>query len=111
MLWTRHETPALYGLAAVAYGADTFVVAGNQGAILQSDIYLPPIVIGGRWLGGRGFEITFDGEGGRRYRIQSSRDLTAWLDLITLTSTQPHVQFVDSSATNVPQRFYRVASP
>jgi len=111
VLWTRHETPALYGLAAVVYGADTFVVAGNQGAILQSDLYLPPIVLSGRWLSSQGFEISFDGEVGRRYRIQGSPDLTAWTDLLSLTSAESHVQFTDSAATNFRQRFYRVASP
>jgi len=109
--WTRHETPALYGLTAVTYGADTFVAVGKQGAILQSDIYLPPIVLNGRWLGGQGFEISFDGEIGRHYRILGSPDLSAWTELFSLTCTESHVQFTDSAATNFSRRFYRVASP
>jgi hypothetical protein len=109
--WTRHETQALYGLTTVTYGAETFVVAGSQGAILQSDVYLPPIVVSGRWLGSQGFEISFDGEVGRHYRIQSSADLAAWTDLFSLTTSEPHVQFTDSAATGLARRFYRVVSP
>jgi len=95
----------------VTYGSDTFVVAGTQGAILQSDIYLPPIVLNGRWLGSQGFAISFDGEIGRHYRVQGSPDLIVWADLFSLTSTESHVQFTDSAATNFQRRFYRAASP
>jgi hypothetical protein len=103
--WTRHETQALYGLATVTYGADTFVVAGSQGAILQSDIYLPPIVVSGRWLGSQGFEISFDGEAGRHYRIQSSAGLAAWADLCcSLIRRQQvlHNGFIESFLRNGP---------
>lgn len=49
------------------------------------------------------------------YRIQAATNLganpIAWVDLTNFTATNAIFNFTDHSATNTPQRFYRVISP
>ena len=61
---------------------------------------------------GRVPHLGFTGRLGLGYRVQTSSDLRAWADLIRLTNISDVLQdFLDPSATNVPQRFYRAVAP
>jgi hypothetical protein len=80
-----------------------FTVNGALGA--------QPIVGGGLLRPGRGFQLTLQGVQGQTYRIQASSNLLAWTNLSSVTLSGPSFLFLDSSATNFPERFYRAVSP
>lgn len=52
-------------------------------------------------------QLTLTGGTGRAQRIESSTNLIAWTPLATVPQTNATLQWVDSDATNLPQRFYR----
>jgi hypothetical protein len=54
-------------------------------------------------------QLALTGEPGQ-YTVQVSTDLINWAVLTNLTLTNTSGQFVDASATNYPQRFYRTVS-
>jgi sugar lactone lactonase YvrE len=45
------------------------------------------------------------------YTLQVSTNLVTWTNLVTLTMTNGAVQYNDATATNYPDRFYRLVSP
>lgn len=53
------------------------------------------------------------GEIGRGYRIQTRTNLAEgdWEDFLSFTNTGPVMEFLDTSVTNLPSRFYRAVSP
>ena len=54
-----------------------------------------------------GYQLTLLGESGARYDIGVSTNLPSWSPLLLLTNSFGTSQFLDSSSTNVPMRFYR----
>ncbi len=61
-------------------------------------------------LNDQGFRLTLTGEFGGHYRIDGSTNLVEWTELVVLTNTYGTTQFVDESATNMPQRFYKAVA-
>jgi len=57
-----------------------------------------------------GFRLTLLGEFGASYTILSSTNLADWIAAGAVTNIYGTVQFTDSTATNLPHRFYRAAS-
>jgi hypothetical protein len=53
---------------------------------------------------------TLFGESGRNYTIQTSTNLTSWVDLLTVTPGGGNVQFTDTNAPVFPWRFYRATT-
>ena len=105
--WTRLSLGD-FGLSGVAYGRGTFVIVGGN-HIMQSDV-LPTARLTAIGLGSGGFALNVRGEEGLNYRVQTTSDVaqTNWLDLIRFTSS---TNLVDTTATNLSQRFYRAVSP
>jgi alpha-tubulin suppressor-like RCC1 family protein len=61
---------------------------------------------------GDNFTLSFLGSSNATYSVWSSTNLFNWIDLGTAIETQPGTyQFIDSSVTNSPQRFYRLSAP
>jgi hypothetical protein len=54
-----------------------------------------------------GCRLTFDGLAGVGYSLQSSTNLLDWVTLTDFPVTSATMSFVDSSATNQQQKFYR----
>jgi hypothetical protein len=110
--WRVRDTGWTNALWGVAYGNGRFVAVGTGGAILQSDDTRPRL---DAQMGGSSGEVELSVSGGlaRGYRLQAAAELpsTNWTDLLTFTNTAPTTNFVDTSATNFSQRFYRVVSP
>jgi len=50
-------------------------------------------------------------QAGRNYRVQSSSDLSQWLDVTNFLSQSSLVIFTNSLFTNLPSQFYRVVTP
>ena len=63
----------------------------------------------GRTQDGR-VNFRLSGFEGRSYVIQASTNLAQWQNLSTNAAAGGMIQFTDNSATNYPQRFYRVQS-
>jgi hypothetical protein len=111
--WTSHASANGYPLTAVAYGNKTFVVGGYDGEILQSGVMAPmPLALGPVMILPHGeVQVALKGPDGQTYSIQASTDLSQWIDLTNVVLAHSSAQFVDQSATNHPQRFYRAVSP
>jgi hypothetical protein len=73
---------------------------------------IPPILLSNpAWLPGSEFGLTLSTAAGASYQIDTSTDLSNWIFTATLVATNGEMQFIDSKATNSPQRFYRARSP
>lgn len=61
--------------------------------------------------GADGFFLGIAFEAGKNYRIQTTTNMQYWTDLTNFVSSSVTMEFLDTSATNDTQRFYRVVSP
>ena len=61
-------------------------------------------------LSGGGFQLTVLGNLGASYVLLASSDLVSWSGLLKFTCTNIPTVITDPAATNLSQRFYRVAS-
>jgi len=101
--WISHYSGTGNDLLGVTYGNGTFEAVGD--VILQSQPIIrlfPPI-----WLLNGSLQIKIEGAAGITTTIQASSDLFNWIDLTNLVFTNRTGTFVDASATNCIQRFYR----
>jgi hypothetical protein len=97
----------------VAYGAGRFLAVGTFGAnIHSSDVGANCFMTGNADSGGAIRLTVTGGAVGLGYRIQAATDLlsTNWTELLSYTNSGA-TNFLDTGATNQPQRFYRVVSP
>lgn len=54
-----------------------------------------------------GVQLTLTGDLGGAYRLDTSSNLLVWMPGIPVTNTSGTLQFIDTTATNAPLRFYR----
>jgi O-glycosyl hydrolase len=119
-------TPATSSSAAGSYPIDgsgltanngnyTFAqAAGNATALSILPLVTPAFVGQGITVGGGTCQLSFSAQPGQTYRVLATSDLRLpldqWLVLTNGTFDSGPATVTDSS-TNVPQRFYRIASP
>jgi hypothetical protein len=107
--WVQRNSHSDADLLTVAYGQKTYLAFGGYGgAILQASelaFESPAGLVAGN------FDLFFNGETGRIYRVQYSTDLQQWSELGSVTNTQPRTTFRDPGASMHPRRFYRLATP
>ncbi len=94
------------------------LVTGGCGSVLSSDAtvtYLappsPPRLDLVAVVAPNQVELVVSGEAGGSVTIRRSSDLANWVVLTNLVNTNGTVQFTDTTASNVVQRFYRASSP
>ena len=79
----------------------------------------PPTAVSGLKLGlgsaqpvsSNGLDLVLFSLPGLEYRIDASSDLLNWMAVTNFVSTNATMHFLDSSATNYSQRFYRAVVP
>ena len=71
---------------------------------------LPTVFHSPSFLYGAGFQFTLDGQPGCCFQIDISTNLLDWFFLDNILNPTGSVQYLDASATNAPQRFYRAFS-
>lgn len=108
--WTQRNHLMGADVNVVAYGRGKFVAVGPAGVMLESapmqpKLGTPRLLVDGTLQG------TVDWLPGQSYRIETSPDLTNWLALTNVTSTNATAQFSDSAAATSKMRFYRAVSP
>ncbi|HWI58309.1 MAG TPA: hypothetical protein VNZ22_13870, partial [Bacillota bacterium] len=82
--------------------------------LVAVNIVPPPVIQASGWVQNinRGFAVSFAGLSNASYTVQASTDLTNWTWVGSASQTTPgQFYFLDSGATNRPQRFYRLRSP
>lgn len=82
----------------------------NQSKVITATFTSHPRFTLGPCLGGLregGYQFTLLGNPGAHYQIDAAITLPNWTPLVTITNTFGVVQFMDASATNGVQRFYR----
>src|SRR6266568_3289108 len=86
---------------------------GNQGIWeVTFPAALPRILLSQpAWLAGGAFGFNVSGAAGQNYQIVASTNLLDWSLVTSVVATNNQFEFVDPSATNYPQRFYRVNLP
>lgn len=108
-IWTHGG--ALLSISDLAYGAGSFVVVGPDDLIWT---FSPSVALSSARRVSANFSLTVTGGGaGQPYRVQAATNLLAtnWVSLLSLTNQGFPTNFVDTGASNYPQRFYRVVSP
>jgi uncharacterized repeat protein (TIGR03803 family) len=106
------STNGAYPYAGLIPGSDgnfygTAANGGNGGNGTVFKIVVPP-TLGAVSIFNHVFQATLNGLARPSLQIQTTTNLaTAWLVLTNLVFTNGFGQFTDSTATNVPKRFYR----
>jgi len=104
LVWSN-IVPAAYNLTAVA--------TDNSGATNHSPaaigILVKPLTVQTfePLIGGQ-FSLSFQGQNGQYYVLETSSNLTAWTPVWTNTPTNGVLQFIDTNAAAIPAQFYRV---
>jgi len=103
------------GWSRDASGTNTqLVITMNQTKFITASFTRRPSFVDGPCATGfddKGFRIRVNGEMGGASGLDQSGDLVNWTHHLTVTNILGAVQFIDTAATNVPQRFYRLVSP
>ena len=99
-------------------GAYHCVVTGGCGSAISSDATVtcaappPPLCFESAvMLPQNQVRLVISGEPGSGVTIHRSRDLAGWSVLTNLVNTNGVVEFIDTTASNAVQRFYRATSP
>ena len=109
------------GTGAVDFGYDrVYALGANNGLLALQVICVPQFPTNGPpaepghfdsigRLADGAVQLSMSGTAGTNYILQWTRDWAAWSNLCTLSSTNGSFWWVDSSATNASQRFYRLS--
>jgi hypothetical protein len=103
LVWSN-IVPASYNLAAVA--TDNFGATNNSRATIGIVVKPLTVQVLGPQAGGQ-FGVSFQGQNGQNYVLQTSSNLTSWSSVWTNSPTNGFIQFINTNATE-PDRFYRV---
>ncbi len=93
------------------------VVTGGCGSVFSSDATVTcvapssPHFEAAALVAPNQLRLVVSGEPGSSVTIHRSSDLASWILLTNLVNTSGMVQFIDTSASNAVQRFYRATSP
>ncbi len=113
--WERHTLGTDYASpTGIVYAESAFMLVTGHGEILRSGSFAPATLAGIKPTSTGTMELTIVGEIGRTYHLQASTTVASptWTDLFTFSNNQDTLTtFVDTKATNILQRFYRVTSP
>jgi hypothetical protein len=101
------------GGEAVAYGGGRFVVVGGGGTVLESGAVLVAPTLGPVGLLADGtVQVGVIGTEGQSYGVETSTDLTNWVQFTNVTIVGGVAQFSDGEVTNnLNKRFYRAVAP
>lgn len=93
--------------------SDAFYSSGTAGATLNIGLPAVPVFDSTSFSVTNGmFTLNFTGSAGATYSVWSSTNLFNWIKIGTATEGQPGLyQFIDVTASNSPQRFYRISAP
>jgi hypothetical protein len=111
--WNTGNFPSSPPLRAAAFGADTFVVVGNNGTILQSDVFpATPVPSPARLeiVPGSPLPISIQAPPGTHFRLEYVNDLSAnanWQELGTFWLSGNSNVLADPNTAGVARRFYR----
>lgn len=111
--WSRQTSGVTKTLNGVAFGANTFVVVGEDGTILQSNpISTAPasIALSQAAKNGNQFGFHITCQAGSVYEIQVSTNLVSWSPVGTLNATNSAISWQETT-TQEPMKFYRIAKP
>jgi hypothetical protein len=93
------------------YSKDNATAAGQDaGWVDQVNYISAPVLTPERLTDGR-FQLGVQAEPSQVVQIQASATLTNWTTIAVLTNVSLPLVFVDDTATNVDQRFYRALMP
>jgi hypothetical protein len=108
--WSGPSFVTDQNLYAVCGGFNGFSAVSDGGGILQSDDSVVPPKLGTGVLSPNAPpQYTVTSAAGQSYMIQASTDLSNWVTVTNVTLKSTTGQFIDPSATNYSQRFYRAA--
>jgi hypothetical protein len=115
--WVTRNSGTTNQLFDIAYGNNRFVAVGGPGftgtgapATIMLSASTIPLLAASNQLPA-GIQLTISGGLGPTYQLQASSDLTTWTNLTTFTNIGAGTNYLDTTASNFPQRFYRTVSP
>ena len=121
LVWDYYPTgPARAGFAGLVSGADTGGSEMECDFFLLKESNLPAItvtlpaqkpalasLIAGYPLAPGAFPVQLTGELSRSYQIEASANLASWIGLGVVAASNGPAHYLDATATNFVQRFYR----
>jgi beta-galactosidase len=103
LVWSN-VVPASYSLAAVA--TDNSGATNNSPATIGIVVKPLTVQVLGPQAGGQ-FSLSFQGQNGQNYVLETSTNLAGWTPVWTNTPTNGVIRFINTNATGL-DRFYRV---
>ena len=103
LVW-RNIVPAGYNLTAVA--TDNSGATNSSPATIGIAVKQLAVQVLGPQTGGQS-SLSFQGQNGQNYVLETSTNLTNWIAIWTNTPTDGVLQFTDTNAAGL-DRFYRV---
>jgi hypothetical protein len=112
IVWAVRNIGTYDWLCSIAYGNGTFVT-GGQGYIYQSEAFSPTGVMLGplQCLPSGTVQVVISGLQRRNWLLEGSSDLISWIPLASGQGTTESVQYTDTNAAGLRQRFYRAVIP
>ena len=112
--WSPVALPSYQTFTASAFSSssNTFWIAGDGAAILESGTVTGQPTMNGEFVGGL-FEMTVKGMSGQAFRIQVCTNLAGntWVDKAAISNSSPVEHWVDPDPVNSSARLYRTVSP
>jgi uncharacterized repeat protein (TIGR02543 family) len=109
---TLHNiSTAQAGYYSVEVSSPSAAQQSQAAALTVNSRPVRPIVSGALLPANAGFELNISGEAGRNYRVQWSTNLTLWIELATVFSTNATTYLRDNASSDLSQRFYRIVTP
>jgi hypothetical protein len=106
-VWQKRDSGVTDTLASVTFALDSFFVVGSNGLILRSDPQ-PRLIVSGPG------QLWLSGAPGQTCAVEMRDSLSyhdVWHSLVTITLTNSPTSYTDTTATNLPGRFYRLQAP
>jgi hypothetical protein len=105
--WMHRYSNGFVVFAGITFGHDSFVMVGDGGMILQSGTLPVFHPTASARLGDGTMRLVLGAQTGAELLLEASTNLTDWAALATLTNSLGTVSYLDVTASNFNQRFYR----
>jgi hypothetical protein len=101
----------VYSVQVSSAGGST----NSQFAILTVAVQGPPVLVSGKLLSDKTFQLTINGPGSESYRVLATTNvalaMSNWVALVTNTFPGVQTNWIDAAATNFSKRIYRLQAP
>jgi hypothetical protein len=114
--WSDVSTriPTAASVCSIAYANQSFWIVGDNGMLLQSDVFDGIPHLGGAMVSGNGgmtLKVTLNPPAAYRVQFRTNLFTDSWHDIYTNTSLVSSTTWTDTNSSQLPSGLYRVVTP